>query len=128
MAEKPQSVAYRLLPLIVGVVGIAAVMYFTRTPAPATPAATPRPAPLVSRATIDATWPLTVDEGTIICNGDAFLLRTNQGLYALNGTARGRMDTEGWKDIREITKSDPNNPSLILSVQPLVDRALDYCR
>lgn len=105
-----------------------AVMLLTRPSVPATPAATPRPAPMVNRTTINATWPLTVDEGTIICNGDAFLLRTNQGLYALNGIARGRMGTEGWKDIKEITKPDPSSPGLILSVQPLIDRALDYCR
>lgn len=117
--------------ILLGIAGVAllAVLFFTQqSPAPDPAATTPRPDPQVNRLTIDASWPLTVDEGTIICgDGGAFLLRTNQGLYALNGTARGRAEQEGWKDIREITKPDPSGPGLILSVQPLVDRALDVC-
>ena len=99
----------------------------TAIPKPtATPAPTKKP-PLsvVSQAEYGDAWPLIVEDGTIICDGASILLRTNRGLFAVNGTARGRGK---WHDIRDITKPDPNNAGLLMSVQPIIDRGLIVCR
>lgn len=78
----------------------------------------------VSRTEFGDTWPLTVEDGTIICDGASILLRTNHGLFAVNGTARGQ---HRWKDIRDITNADPHTPGLLMNVQPIVDRGLKSC-
>lgn len=90
-----------------------------------TPTPTAAPRGYVSHAMLGDAWPLTVEDGTIICSGAAILLRTNRGLFAVNGTARGQ---HKWKDIRDITRPDPNTSGLIMSVQPIIDRGLDYCK
>lgn len=80
---------------------------------------------VVTHAAMGDAWPLTVEEGTIICQGASILLRTNRGLFAVNGTARGQ---HKWHDIREITKPDPKNAGLLMDVQPIIDRGLRVCR
>jgi hypothetical protein len=89
------------------------------------PAPTAVPRGYVSHQLLGDAWPLTVEDGTIICNGTAILLRTNQGLYAVNGIARGQGK---WKDIRSITKPDPKVDGLIMNVQPIIDRGLELCQ
>ena len=94
------------------------------------PTAQPKPtkAPplsVVTHVAFGDAWPLIVEDGTIICDGASILLRTNHGLFAVNGTARGQ---NRWHDIREITKPDPNNAGLLMNVQPIVDRGLIVCR
>jgi uncharacterized protein DUF2511 len=90
-----------------------------------TPAPTAAPKGYVSHAEMGDAWPLTVEDGTIICSGTAILLRTNRGLFAVNGAARAQRK---WKDIRDITKPDPQVSGLIMSVQPIIDRGLSVCR
>lgn len=98
----------------------------TTTPQPtATPAPTKEVLSVVTHAAMGDDWPLIVEEGTIICDGASILLRTNRGLFAVNGTARGQRK---WHDIREITKPDPHNAGLLMDVQPIVDRGLIVCR
>ena len=78
----------------------------------------------VSHAEFGDAWPLTVEDGTIFCDGASILLRTNHGLFAVNGTARGQ---HRWKDIKDITKPDPHTAGLLMNVQPIVDRGLKNC-
>jgi Protein of unknown function (DUF2511) len=78
----------------------------------------------LTHAAMGDAWPLSVEEGTIICSGASILLRTNRGLFAVNGTARAQ---RRWKDIRDITKTDPKT-GLLMSVQPIVDNGLEVCK
>ena len=99
----------------------------TRSPAPRQPTALPRG--YVSKALLGDTWPLRIDEGTIVCDRTAILLRAPDGhLYAVNGTARSQVGHFGWRDIRDITLPDPSIKGLIMSVQPIIDQGLDMCR
>lgn len=82
------------------------------------PTATPAPGKYISRDQLGDAWPLLVEDGTIICSGTAILLRTNRGLVAVNGTARGQ---KRWKDIFDITRAG-------MSVQPIIDRGLKVCK
>lgn len=93
----------------------------TAAPAPTTAP----PLSVVTHAEMGDAWPLIVEDGTIICSGASILLRTNRGLFAVNGTARGQ---HKWKDIRDITKPDPNIAGLLMDVQPIIDRGLLVCR
>lgn len=97
----------------------------TRTPkATAMPEPTKQQLSYVSHAEFGDAWPLEVEDGTIFCDGASILLRTNRGLYAVNGTARGQ---HRWKDIKDITRPDPHTAGLLMDVQPIVDRGLKYC-
>lgn len=98
----------------------------TNTPAPIF---TPVPRGYVSKALMGEKWPLSIDEGTIVCDRTAILLRAPDGhLYAVNGIARAQVGHFGWLDIRDITLPDPNIAGLIMNVQPLVDVGLTLCR
>lgn len=95
---------------------------------PPSPAPTSVPRGYVSRALMGDAWPLSIDEGTIVCDRTAILLRAPDGrLYAVNGTARGQVPKLGWIDVREITLPDPNIAGLIMNVQPIIDQGLSLC-
>lgn len=94
---------------------------------PPDPTAIPRG--YVSKALMGVKWPLSIDEGVIVCDRTAILLRAPDGhLYAVNGIARGQVGHLGWLDIRDITLPDPKIAGLIMNVQPLVDVGLTLCR
>lgn len=99
----------------------------TRTPAPARPTTIPRG--YVSRALLGDKWPLTVEEGTIVCDRSAILFRDPAGqLYAVNGTAQTLRGSKGWRDIHDIDVPDPVTQGTIISLQPLLDVGLELCR
>lgn len=99
------------------------------TSTPASPSLTPAPRGYVSKALLGDKWPLSIDEGTIVCDRTAILLRAPDGhLYAVNGIARAQVGHLGWLDIRAITLPDPKIQGLIMNVQPLVDVGLALCR
>ena len=127
--HKPFTIAVVLLVLACGAPKTITAPTAVRPTEVPVPTATPQPTRealnVVTHAALGDAWPLTVEEGTIICDGASILLRTNRGLFAVNGTARGR---KKWHDIREITKPDPANPALLMDVQPIVDRGLKVCR
>ena len=127
--HRPFAIAVILLVLACGAPKTLTAPTAARPTEAPVPAATPQPtkeAPnVVTHAALGDAWPLIVEEGTIICDGASILLRTNRGLFAVNGTARGR---KKWHDIREITKPDPHNAGLLMDVQPIIDRGLRVCR
>lgn len=43
-------------------------------------------------------WPLTVTEGTVVCDTFAVTFIVDGVTYALNGNARARMPIESWAD------------------------------
>lgn len=105
----------------------AAITETDLTPSPS-PAPTSIPRGYVSKALMGDKWPLSIDEGTIVCDRTAILLRVPDGhLYAVNGTARSQVPKFGWIDVREITLPDPNIAGLIMNVQPIIDQGLTLC-
>lgn len=81
----------------------------------------------VSRATLGDDWPLSIEEGILTCSAQReILLTTSQGTYAVNGTARGRMEENRWKDINEVTV-EGSAPGLIKDLSPLLDVGLALC-
>lgn len=107
----------------------AAIVETDPTP-PSSPAPTSVPRGYVSRVLLGDAWPLSIDEGVIVCDRTAILLRAPDGrLYAVNGTALGQMGAKGWRDIHDIDVPDPSGGSgVIISLQPLLDVGLAMCR
>jgi hypothetical protein len=83
----------------------------------------------LSEAMLGDKWPLTVSEGIVKCigPGTAIVFQTDQGLYTVNGAARGQMKANGWKDIYEFRKPDPSIAGPFMNVQPIIDAGLALC-
>lgn len=78
-------------------------------------------------------WPLTVKEGTINCKSLGTLgiitFNANGIIYAVNGTAKARARQNGWREINEIWKDNPNpqyGPKI--NIAPLVQKGLSLCK
>lgn len=128
MAAATQTKSPRLVMLALialALVGLGWLWYVgALAPAPATP-----DPGLVSRTTYGDGWPLTVDSGQLVCNTDgSILFETADTIYALNGTARGKMEVQHWKDIKAIQAPDPKNQGLFLDLNGLVSRGLTLCK
>ena len=78
----------------------------------------------VTRATFDGTWPLTVDSGTLRCEGaGAVTFTTEDGTtYAVNGLALG-MHT--YPDIDAIWADAPDTPKVFIG--DLIQAGLALC-
>lgn len=96
----------------------------TPIPAPtSTPAPTAAPRGYVSRATLGAAWPLTVEEGMMQClrPQQVYLLSLDrQRVWAVNAPARSQIEEKGWSDIMDIA-----TPGADLS--PLIQVGLALC-
>lgn len=79
----------------------------------------------VSRSTLGERWPLTVESGTLHCEGSAVTFVTGGTTYAVNGTAVGQMERRGWKDIGAIWALAEQG--LKKDISPLIDRGLALC-
>lgn len=80
----------------------------------------------VTSADFGSDWPLTVDSGTLHCDGSDGIglayITTSEGTFALNGTAKSRYD-----DIDPIwAAGDDGIPKKDIS--PLIDAALKLCK
>lgn len=96
------------------------------TPAPeAEPAADPAH---VSRAELGDEWPLTVEDGTLRCDGakeaGAVYFEANGRVYPVNGIARGRTDGP---EIDEIWADDPAIPGAKKHIGVLIEHGLKLC-
>jgi len=97
----------------------------TATTTPTTTAAPAAEPGHVSRATMGEDWPLTVDSGTLRCEGDAVTFETTDGdIYAVNGTAKTTTD---YPDIDAIWADDPALAGLKKNIGPLIDQGLKLC-
>lgn len=77
-------------------------------------------------------WPLTVQNGTLNCTPLGTLgivtFNSNGITYAVNGTARARARQNGWREIDEIWRDNPNpqyGPKIYIG--PLVQKGLSLC-
>jgi hypothetical protein len=83
---------------------------------------------LVGRPISGDDWPLTISVGEVQCDRDAVIfIGEDSATYAVNGTALGRADKEGWRDIEEIWADDPENPGLKIYLGPVIDAGLELC-
>jgi hypothetical protein len=82
----------------------------------------------VSRSDFGSSWPLTVDSGTLRCEGQkgagAVVINADGTDYAVNGTAKG----QGYADIDPVWADDPELAGLKISIGPLIDRGLSLCK
>jgi len=83
----------------------------------------------VSRGNMGDDWPLTVDKGTLACNGsggvgEVVFTAPDGTEYAVNGTAK----SGGYKDIRPIWADDESlGHGLKKDISPLIDKGLSLC-
>lgn len=83
----------------------------------------------ISRADLGDQWPLTVESGTLHCNGgdgvgEVYL--TVDGVnYAINGNAKG---TGRYQDVTPIWADDPGTGGLKKGIDHLIDEGLKLCR
>lgn len=74
-------------------------------------------------------WPFIVDEGEVRCVDGMFIVFSVKGIiYAVNGTARSAMKKNGWRDVYEIWKDNPELPDSKISISPIIDRGLELCK
>jgi hypothetical protein len=83
----------------------------------------------VSREEFGGDWPLTVDEGTLNCEGAAEVgavtfTAPNGVTYAVNGLAIGQ---DRWPEIDAIWADNPDIPGTKKNIGPLIDRGLELC-
>jgi hypothetical protein len=79
-------------------------------------------------------WPLTVDSGTVACEGSegvglVTFTAPDGTVYAVNGLAQGFADGRGWHDIEAIWRADPAvaSGSVRIDIGPILDRGLELC-
>lgn len=81
----------------------------------------------VSRSAFEAegkTWPLTVDEGTIVCGGaNKLIIRAGGGSYALNGLAK----QSGVTALDYIWADNPDVDGLKIDASDLTNAGLEFC-
>lgn len=134
----------RFLPILVGVIvalclcGVLSIVLApgSSTPAaqPAQPVATLAPAATaigqISKETLGAPWPFSVDSGVVQCNDQRHVLFVAGGqTYAINGTARGAIKAGApYKDLDEIWLDNPDMAGAKISVQPVLDIGLSLCK
>ena len=74
-------------------------------------------------------WPLIVPDGQVMCLEGMFVVfKCSQGIFAVNGTARSFQKEKGWKDIDEIWKDHPEDPSRKIPISPILNRGLELCQ
>lgn len=66
----------------------------------------------VSRAAMGDKWPLTVEDGYIVCGSPGITFVHGDTTYAINGTAMMHATERGWQDINSIWANDPKDPEL----------------
>lgn len=79
----------------------------------------------VSRDEYGSKWPFKVDSGEVDCRpGPAALFVSGDKTYQLNGLA----SQLGYASINPIWRDNPAIPSSKISLRPIIDKALSFCR
>ncbi len=81
----------------------------------------------ISAGDLSGDWPLTVDSGTLHCDGSGgtgkVTFEADGKVYAVNGLAK----QSGLPEIDEIWKDDPGIPGGKLNIGELLQAGLDLC-
>ena len=103
--------------LFIVIVGFLAWWILLRTPS------APTNTSHVTREQFGVTWPLTLLEGTLRCEGaGAVVIRATDGRdFGVNGLAAKYLD------IAPVWADDPANPGLKMSLGPLIDAGAKLC-
>jgi hypothetical protein len=81
---------------------------------------------LLRRETLGNQWPLTVDSIRVDCLGGVDAVGyIGSATYALNGMARQRAR---YRELDSIWRPNPDVPELRVSIKPLIDSALQFCK
>lgn len=90
---------------------------------------------MVSSSDMKEKWPLSVESGMLRCEplpampkAQLVTFTSNGKIYAVNGTASGHAKKNGWRQIDEIWKDNPEISGLKINIGPLIDRGLALCR
>lgn len=119
-----QAILFTVTVLLV--IGMCAVFFLTRTPPAAS--VTGARGVAITAAELGEAWPLSVAEGTLVCDDQAITFRAGGQTYAVNGTAKSRAQANGWRAIEDLSVPTPDQGAgTIKSLQPLVDRGLALC-
>lgn len=78
----------------------------------------------VSRSNYPATWPLTVNSGTLECYSQRVTIKVGSTRYALNGIAAG---DGSYTPIDSIWADDPSLPGLKKGLGVLINDGLKLC-
>ncbi len=85
----------------------------------------------VSALTYGDDWPFPVEEGIVRCepSSTAVLLQTEEGIFALNGSALGQVDSQGWLDTRDFQERDESGMFLngVDTIRALIKLGLEDC-
>ena len=84
---------------------------------------------LLTRAAFGADWPLTVEEGTVSCEGISeglgeVYFSAEGTTYAVNGLAQGASDGP---DIDLIWADNPEIKGTKINIHPIIERGLELC-
>lgn len=73
-------------------------------------------------------WPFTVESGVIRClTGERVVFESGGVTYAINGLARGAMEQQGWSDVGEIWRDNPEGPAPKVSLDGMISLGLGLC-
>lgn len=86
------------------------------------------------RSEFGSKWPLSVDEGTVVCIQDAgrvvIFFESDGTRYAVNGTSKGPTTMARFRlqRINDIWLDNPELPGTKISIGPVLDAGLRLCR
>lgn len=82
----------------------------------------------VSRAEFGSEWPFTVAEGTVFCRVPSqALFESNGETYPLNGSASARSAQEGYRNLNDIWRPNPDIPGTRVPIGDMIQLALEQC-
>ena len=82
----------------------------------------------LSRSDYGADWPLTVESGTLRCEGaGAVVFKAGGTTYAVNGFANGMAEQHGWADVADIWADDASSDGGKKNIGRLIDDGLKLC-
>lgn len=85
----------------------------------------------ISRSEFGRSWPFTVDEGTLRCEGGAITFTARGATYAVNAVALRSMTAQPtWRYASELVVQDPGGARAEVprDISPVLDAGLALCR
>lgn len=119
--EQPYIVAIMFIAFVVIVLIMGGCTPAASAPAPAATGQA------LSADTFTDAWPFTVDSGVLRCNAGAITFESGGVTYAVNGTAMGRIDANGWVDVDAIWADNPDGLTPKINMAPVISAGSALC-